>query len=174
MASLLLSMSHLTLAESLRWRQSPLLVHVAVAKAVERSSKPLTAARAAALPGWVHAESTTQSAETLVGEFYRSLSDQQRKVICLPFNNELMHRVNANWHVTKPVIGDDFYSDAQRTLIEQIVRSVTSEAGHQRLQSRWIMTMAVCMPTAWRCLEHPRHNPLPPTNHVNGCSLDVT
>ncbi len=92
---------------------------------------------AAALPNWVHAEaSASASPETLVGEFYQSLSDQQRKVICLPFGSDRMHRVNANWHVTKPVIGDDFYSDAQRTLIEQIVRNVTSEAGHQRLQEQ--------------------------------------
>lgn len=92
---------------------------------------------AAALPRAVHAESSSaQSPETLVGEFYQSLTDQQRKVICMPYNNELMHRVNANWHVTKPVIGDNFYSDAQRTLIEQIVKNVTSEAGHQRLQEQ--------------------------------------
>ncbi len=85
----------------------------------------------------MHAESApTSSAETLVAEFYQSLSDQQKQAICLPFDHPLMHRVNPNWHVTKPVIGDDFYSDSQRAIIEQIVRSVTSEDGHRRLQEQ--------------------------------------
>ncbi|MBI2479858.1 MAG: DUF3500 domain-containing protein [Planctomycetia bacterium] len=53
--------------------------------------------------------------------------------ICFPFDHELRSRVNANWHVTKPSIGDDFYTKDQRALIDTIVRNVTSEDGYERM-----------------------------------------
>ncbi|MGD9858132.1 MAG: DUF3500 domain-containing protein [Planctomycetaceae bacterium] len=82
----------------------------------------------------LYAAPTEQSAaETAVGRFYNSLTDQQRATICLPFNHAQQHKISANWHITKPVIGDDFYSDEQRELITQIVKGVTSEDGYERL-----------------------------------------
>ncbi len=73
-------------------------------------------------------------AETIVGEFHASLSAQQKAEICRPFSDSLRSRVNANWHVTKPLIGSDFYTVTQREMIDKIVRAVTSEEGHERLQ----------------------------------------
>ena len=94
----------------------------------------------AALPSWMaqpalFAAPTPQSAaETAVGRFYQSLSDEQKKTIVLPFEHELRTRISANWHITKPKIGGDFYNDDQRKLIDEIVRKVTSEDGYERLQ----------------------------------------
>jgi len=51
-------------------------------------------------------------------------------------SSELVRRVNSNWHVSKPLIGDDFYSDTQRSMIEKIVRDVTSAEGFTRLESQ--------------------------------------
>lgn len=73
------------------------------------------------------------AAETAVKQLYETLTDTQKKTICFPFDHELRQRISANWHVTDPVIGDDFYSVEQRGLIDQILRGVTSEDGYERL-----------------------------------------
>jgi Protein of unknown function (DUF3500) len=75
-------------------------------------------------------------AESLTGELYRSLSDSQRKAICLPFDHELRKKINPNWHITTPQIGEDFYSKAQRELVSRIVKAVCSEDGYERLQQQ--------------------------------------
>lgn len=83
---------------------------------------------------FAHAAPTAQSAaETAVQQFYQSLSEKQMTGICFPFEHELRQRVNANWHVTKPSIGDDFYTKDQRALLDTIVRNVTSEDGYERI-----------------------------------------
>ncbi|MCA9061125.1 MAG: DUF3500 domain-containing protein [Planctomycetaceae bacterium] len=97
------------------------------------------AAALAALPGQAlmaglfSGPPRTAPAETAVGEFYRSLSESQRTILCHPFDHELRSRINANWHITAPQIGEDFFSAAQREMIARIVRGVTSEDGYERL-----------------------------------------
>jgi hypothetical protein len=76
----------------------------------------------------------SSAAETAVKEFYDSLTPQQKKEICFGFDHQLRSRISANWHITKPEIGDDFYTDKQRTLIDQIIRGVTSEEGYSTLK----------------------------------------
>lgn len=73
------------------------------------------------------------AAETAVGRFYASLSAEQRQTLVFPFEHELRQKINANWHVTKPKIGDDFYTEGQRQLIHEILRGITSEEGYERL-----------------------------------------
>ena len=86
---------------------------------------------------FAHAASTpTSVAETAVTRFYASLSESQREVICLPFEHEAGKKINANWHVTEKLIGNDFFSNEQRGLINDIVRNVTSEDGYERLQQQ--------------------------------------
>lgn len=92
---------------------------------------------AVSIPRFAHAApSPSSAAETVVAEFHQSLTDGQRKEICRPFGDELRSRVSANWHVTKPQINDDFYSDSQRAMIEKIVRGVTSADGFKRLEEQ--------------------------------------
>lgn len=81
--------------------------------------------------GWAKPSAQSQ-AETLVARFHGTLSDAQRSAICLPFDHELRTRINANWHITEPLIGSDFYTAEQRDLIQQIVRGVSSEDGYER------------------------------------------
>jgi len=82
------------------------------------------------------APTATSPAETAVLRFYKSLSDEQRKTIVLPFDHELRRRINANWHVTKPVLDDDFYTKEQRAIVDEIVRNVTSADGYGRIQKQ--------------------------------------
>jgi len=81
-----------------------------------------------------HAAPTPKStAETAVVRFYGSLSEDQKKAIVFPFEHELRKRINANWHVTKPQIDDDFYTKDQRAIIDEIIKGVTTEDGYQRI-----------------------------------------
>src|SRR5437764_924218 len=78
----------------------------------------------------VQAAPTAQStAETAVGRFYQSLSENQKQAIAFPFDHDLRKKINANWQVTKPKLEDSFYSDAQRAIVDEIVRAVTSHDG---------------------------------------------
>jgi hypothetical protein len=83
----------------------------------------------------VFAAPTPQSsAETAVARFYGTLSAEQKKVICFPFDHELRKKLNANWAITEPAIQDNFYTDEQRKLIDEILRGVSSEDGYGRFQ----------------------------------------
>lgn len=96
-----------------------------------------TLAGLALMPRGVFAGTASpRDAETVIGELYNSLSETQRKTICFAVNDPVRTRVNANWHVTKPLIGSDFYSDKQKAMIDEIVRNVTSEEGHKKLMQQ--------------------------------------
>ena len=95
--------------------------------AVAAGAVPLLGRSVAAGP------SPTSTAETSVKRLYDSLRDDQLTAICFPFEHDLRKKVSANWGITDQEIGSDFYTDEQRELIGQIVGSVTSEDGHERL-----------------------------------------
>ena len=90
-------------------------------------------------PVGAFAAPTPQSAaETAVGRLYQSLSAEQKKVLVFPFEHELRKRISANWHITEPTIGTDFYTVEQRGLIGDIVRGLMSEDGYERLQKQMV------------------------------------
>jgi hypothetical protein len=94
-------------------------------------------AGASLLNAKVFAAPTPQSAaETAVGRFYQSLSSQQKETIVFPFDHELRRKISANWHITKPTIGDDFYTKEQRENIREILSKVTSSDGWERLKTQ--------------------------------------
>lgn len=72
------------------------------------------------------------AAGTAVKRFYDSLTDKQKKAVCFPFDHKKRTRISANWAVTEPTIGSDFYSQEQQKLIDEIFRGVTSEDGYER------------------------------------------
>ncbi len=82
--------------------------------------------------------SPTSAAETAVGQLYTSLSDEQKKAVCRPFGHKDRRRIHPNWHVTETTIGGDFFTDQQRTVIDQIVRNVTTEDGYERFQKQML------------------------------------
>jgi len=77
---------------------------------------------------------TSSAAETAVAEFYKTLTDAQKKAICFSFDHKLRKKVNANWNITKPEIGDTFYTDKQRTIIERVVKGLCSPDGYDTLK----------------------------------------
>jgi len=91
----------------------------------------------AASPETVFGDSSApRAAETTIGELYQSLSNDQRAVVAKPWTDPLRDRVNANWHITKPTIGDKFYSASQKSMVEKIVKQLTSESGYDRLKKQ--------------------------------------
>lgn len=96
----------------------------------------LTAAAPLLLGGRIvqAAPTPTSAAETAVGQLYASLSANQKQTIALPFNHAARTKISANWHVTKPVLRDDFFTAAQRQLVDDIVRNVTSPDGYERIK----------------------------------------
>jgi hypothetical protein len=100
------------------------------AAALALGAAPVLGARGFAAPN------PKSAAETTVGRFYGTLSDEQKKAICFPFDHELRSKLNANWAITEPSIHDDFYSDEQRKLIDDILRGVTSEDGYGRFMKQ--------------------------------------
>lgn len=93
------------------------------------------AAGAAPLLGWTRtagaAPSPSSTAETAAARLYGSLSDEQRKVVCFPFDDPLRSKINANWAITDPTIGK-FFDKEQQVLIDEVFRGVTSPAGYER------------------------------------------
>ncbi len=73
--------------------------------------------------------------ETAVKRFHATLTDAQKKVICLPWDDPKRTRINANWAITEMTIGDDFTADQQK-LIDEIFRGVTSPEGYERFQKQ--------------------------------------
>ena len=78
--------------------------------------------------------SLTSASETAVSEFFRTLTGEQKTTLCFPFEHELRHRISANWHVTKPTLGESFYTIQQREMIARIIKGLCSEEGHERME----------------------------------------
>ena len=99
-----------------------------------------TAAIAVATP-WasrlaIASTSSQSKVESIVAEFFGSLSESQRSEICRPYSDSSRETVNPNWHVAKPLIGSDFYTKSQQTQIDAIVRGLTSQDGYTLLQKQ--------------------------------------
>jgi len=77
-------------------------------------------------PNRANAAATTGQSETLVAQLFKSLSEDQRKIICFSFDHPLRSKVDNNWHIIKPTIKSAFNPD-QRDLIKQIFMGMHSE-----------------------------------------------
>ncbi len=84
------------------------------------------------------AVASTPSAESLVGQLYQTLNDKQKGEVCFDWDHQDKKRgllrtfVANNWNITEPEINDDFYTDKQRDLIEQVFKSIIHPDWHQR------------------------------------------
>ncbi len=78
------------------------------------------------------APTSKSAAETTIKQFYETLSDSQKKTICFPFDHQLRKKHSANWAITEPTLGSDFYTEEQRKLTDQILRDTTSEEGYDK------------------------------------------
>jgi hypothetical protein len=64
--------------------------------------------------------------ETLVAQLYRSLTEDQKKLMAFDFEHPLRQDVDNNWHITKAVINTTFDKD-QQALIRDIFNGVHSD-----------------------------------------------
>ncbi len=71
-------------------------------------------------------------AETAVKALHDTLSEAQKRVVVLPWDDTRRHYISANWKITEPAIDSDFYSLEQKDLIDKIFRGVTSGDGYER------------------------------------------
>jgi hypothetical protein len=60
-----------------------------------------------------------RASETLVTTLRKSLSEEQSKAICFPFDHPLRSKVDNNWHITDKKISEFFTKD-QREMIREI------------------------------------------------------
>jgi hypothetical protein len=67
------------------------------------------------------------TSETLVTTFYKTLTPQQKQLICFPFGHELQSKVDNNWFITPARIGANFSPD-QQAMIEEIFRGLHNPA----------------------------------------------
>jgi hypothetical protein len=71
------------------------------------------------------APAAARSSETLVAQLHGSLTGEQKKAICFPFDHELRLKVDNNWFITEKRIGELFTPD-QQDLVRQIFISMHS------------------------------------------------
>ena len=71
-------------------------------------------------------EAEDHKPETLVAQLYKSLTDDQKKLMAFDFEHPLRQDIDNNWHITKAVIGQTFDKD-QQGLIRDIFMGLHSE-----------------------------------------------
>jgi hypothetical protein len=82
------------------------------------------AAASSSLPLDLRAAPTSSSpSETLVTSFYKTLREEQRQLICFPFDHPLRSKVDNNWQITKQSIAEAFDKD-QQAMIREIFRDL--------------------------------------------------
>ena len=65
------------------------------------------------------AAATKATSETLVATLFKSLSEEQRKIIAFPFDHPLRSKVDNNWMITDKKISE-FYTKDQQAMIREI------------------------------------------------------
>ncbi len=103
---------------------------------VSRRDFMRTAAGAAVAASLVHskvawADLKDDAPENLVKALYKSLTDEQRKEIVLPWDHPRRLYVTNNWYVVKPRIGKFFTADQQQ-LLRDIVKGLSSPEGQEK------------------------------------------
>ena len=73
-------------------------------------------------------------AETAVSRFFATLKDDQRKLLCFPFDDPKRSQVQNNWHIVKPTIKD--MSKEQQVLCDEIFKGLCSEEGYERFKKQ--------------------------------------
>jgi len=92
---------------------------------------------AGSLPGSLQAAPSAKSAaETVAAKLFGSLTAAQKKMVAFGFDHPLRKKISANWAITKPTIGGDFYTAEQRVLIDKVVRGMMSEDGYDRVMQQ--------------------------------------
>jgi hypothetical protein len=98
------------------------------------ASAPILGRRAFADGAAKVGPSPSAAAETAVARFYQTITPEQRKVICFPFDDPKRSRVENNWAIVKPTI-DELKPD-QQALCREIMKNLCSEEGYERFMKQ--------------------------------------
>jgi hypothetical protein len=94
-----------------------------------------------ALPALAAEETPGRTPETVVKQFYETLTEKQRRIIVFPWDHKLRSHVSNNWNVLEEAHGEgagtegsigNLYTKDQQELIREILRGVTTEDGFER------------------------------------------
>lgn len=109
----------------------------------------LTWAAAAALPVWATPKASTLAqsspksvSETAVKAFFDSLTPDQKKVVCFPWDHHdekrglLRTHVSNNWQITRPAIDSPFYSPAQRAMLYDVFKGLFQPEWVKKLEKQ--------------------------------------
>lgn len=86
------------------------------------------------LAPWVRAAEAPKS-ETLVQQFYKSLSEEQRKAVCFAFNDRKRTLVDNNWQIVDQTVAGFFNKD-QQALIADIFKGLHSPEYAERVMQQ--------------------------------------
>ena len=101
------------------------------------------AAGGLALPVRAETPTARPQPETLVASLFKTLSDEQRKTMCFPFEHPLRSKVDNNWHITKATLKDGYTKDQQAMVreiflglhspeyAEKVMAQVTHDSGKE-------------------------------------------
>jgi hypothetical protein len=95
---------------------------------------PLIGRAAAAAVQTKAGPSPSAAAENAVARFYKTITPEQRKLICFPFDNPLRKTVKNNWDIVKPAISD--MTPEQQSLCREIMKNLCSEDGYERFMKQ--------------------------------------
>lgn len=86
------------------------------------------------MPRTLPAQDDRKSApcESLVRKLFESLTDRQRQIAALPWDDKRRTVVSNNWTVVDPNIGE-LYTREQQQLIRDILKTLMSEEGYEKL-----------------------------------------
>ena len=73
-------------------------------------------------------------AETAVARFHKTLTPEQRQLICFPFDHPKRSMVNNNWAIVKPTIND--LKPEQQAICREIMKDLCSEEGYDRFMKQ--------------------------------------
>ena len=94
---------------------------------IKNTATGIAVASAASVPMVASAADKGKSpkSETLVTQFYKTLTEEQKKVMAFPFDHPLRSEVNNNWRITKSRVGQHFTKD-QQAMIRDIFNGLHS------------------------------------------------
>ncbi|NNE90796.1 MAG: DUF3500 domain-containing protein [Verrucomicrobiales bacterium] len=103
-----------------------------------RSAAATVAATTGSLP-LIGKESASKpaDAETLVTTLYKSLNDEQREKICIPFDDPLRHKIENNWHIVPQRVGKFFDKD-QQAITREIFLGIHSDEYRDKIWEQFI------------------------------------
>ena len=110
------------------------------AAALAASSRPDFLLSAA--PADPRASAAKPASESIVKLLFESLTPEQRKEICFPWDHVdpkrglLRTRVENNWRITKPAIKSDFYTADQQAMIRAIFEGIIKPDWHERFDKQ--------------------------------------